>query len=43
MGKTLQGLNQTIIDNRVAILFSEDLFAELMEVLHRPKFKKYFS
>ncbi|MBE9203595.1 putative toxin-antitoxin system toxin component, PIN family [Synechocystis salina LEGE 06099] len=36
IGKTLQGLNQTIIDNQVAILFSEDLFAELMDVLHCP-------
>jgi putative PIN family toxin of toxin-antitoxin system len=24
-------------------LFSEELFAELIEVLQRPKFKKYFS
>ncbi|MBE9197106.1 putative toxin-antitoxin system toxin component, PIN family, partial [Synechocystis sp. LEGE 06083] len=43
IGKTLQGLNQAIIDNRVVILFSEDLFVELMDVLYRPKFKKYFS
>jgi putative PIN family toxin of toxin-antitoxin system len=42
IGKTLQGLNQAIIDDRVEILFSDDLFAELMDVLHRPKFKKYF-
>ncbi|AGF51769.1 slr1327 [Synechocystis sp. PCC 6803] len=43
IGKTLQGLNQAIIDNQVVILFSDTLFTELMEVLHHPKFKKYFS
>ncbi|MFY9260228.1 MAG: putative toxin-antitoxin system toxin component, PIN family [Gallionella sp.] len=29
--------------DRVKILFSTALFAELIEVLQRPKFKKYFS
>lgn len=43
IGKFLVGLSDAIIDNRVQILFSEALFAELVEVLQRPKFKKYFS
>jgi putative PIN family toxin of toxin-antitoxin system len=43
IGKSLIGLTDAIIDNRVKILFSDDLFSELFEVLQRPKFKKYFS
>ncbi|UXE62473.1 MAG: putative toxin-antitoxin system toxin component, PIN family [Woronichinia naegeliana WA131] len=43
IGKAITGLNQAIINDRVIILFSDDLFCELMEVLNRPKFKKYFS
>jgi putative PIN family toxin of toxin-antitoxin system len=39
----LSGLSDAIIANRVTILFSEELFAELIDVLRRPKFKKYFS
>ena len=43
IGKTLIGLRDAIIFGRITILFSEELFAELIEVLQRPKFKKYFS
>ncbi len=43
IGKTLIGLRDAIISGRITILFSEELFAELIEVLQRPKFKKYFS
>lgn len=43
IGKTLSGLSQAIITDEVRILFSEELFDELLEVLQRPKFKKYFS
>ncbi len=43
IGKTLSGLSDAIIDNTVKIVFSKELFDELMEVLKRPKFKKYFS
>jgi putative PIN family toxin of toxin-antitoxin system len=43
IGKAIAGLNQAIINDRVIILFSDDLFCELIEVLNRPKFKKYFS
>ena len=43
IGKSLAGLTDAIITNRVQVLFSDDLFSELHEVLQRPKFKKYFS
>lgn len=43
IGKTLAGLSEAIINNDVIILFSTDLFDELIEVLQRPKFTKYFS
>ncbi|MBF0231284.1 MAG: putative toxin-antitoxin system toxin component, PIN family, partial [Desulfamplus sp.] len=43
IGKTLSGLSDAIIDNTVSIVFSRELFDELIEVLQRPKFKKYFS
>lgn len=43
IGKLLTGLTDAIIANRVQVLFSDDLFSELLEVLQRPKFKKYFS
>lgn len=43
IGKSLIGLTDAIITNRVLILFSDKLFKELSEVLTRPKFKKYFS
>lgn len=43
IGKSLAGLTDAIINNRVQVLFSDDLFSELLAVLQRPKFKKYFS
>ena len=43
IGKTLTGLSKNIINGQILILFSDDLFSELIEVLKRPKFKKYFS
>jgi putative PIN family toxin of toxin-antitoxin system len=43
IGKALGGLSEALIAERITILFSEELFAELIEVLQRPKFKKYFS
>jgi putative PIN family toxin of toxin-antitoxin system len=43
IGKTLSGLSEAIISSQVIVLFSNDLFSELIEVLNRPKFKKYFS
>jgi putative PIN family toxin of toxin-antitoxin system len=43
IGKSITGLNEAIISDRVIVLFSDDLFSELIKVLKRPKFKKYFS
>ena len=43
IGKTLAGLSDAIINNQVKILFSVELIDELIEVLQRPKFKKYFT
>jgi len=43
IGKSLTGLSQAIIGDLVIVLFSDDLFGELIKVLKRPKFKKYFS
>ena len=43
IGKTLSGLSEAITNNNVIILFSVELFEELIEVLQRPKFTKYFS
>ena len=43
IGKTFSGLSEAIISGQVIVLFSNDLFSELIEVLNRPKFKKYFS
>ncbi len=43
IGKILSGLSEAIINNKIRILFSEELFDELVEVLQQPKFKKYFS
>ncbi|MCD4739343.1 MAG: putative toxin-antitoxin system toxin component, PIN family [Anaerolineae bacterium] len=43
IGKTLSGLSETIVNDKIRILFSAELFDELVEVLQRPKFRKYFS
>lgn len=43
IGKILSDLSEAMINNKIKILFSEELFDELVEVLQRPKFEKYFS
>ena len=43
IGKSLVGLSDAIMSGRIKILFSEELFEELIQVLKRPIFKKYFS
>jgi uncharacterized protein len=43
IGKSLSSLSDAINSDKVCVLFSDDLFNELLEVLKRPKFKKYFS
>ncbi len=43
IGKTLSDLSEALLNDKIRVLFSEELFEELFEVLRRPKFKKYFS
>ncbi len=43
IGKTLSVLAEAIVSKNVIILFSVELFEELIEVLQRPRFEKYFS
>jgi len=43
IGKIISGLSDAIIEDKVLIIFSKELFDELTEVLQRPKFRKYFS
>lgn len=43
IGKVLSGLEDFIIDNRIQILLSDELLEEMNDVLHRPKFQKYFT
>jgi len=43
IGKTLSGLSESISNDNIRIIFSNELFDELFEVLQRPKFNKYFS
>lgn len=43
IGKQLSKLQVDLVDEKVIVLFSEALFGELLAVLQRPKFRKYFS
>lgn len=43
IGKSLVSLSSAISNNQVVILFSNELLQELVTVLERPKFQKYFS
>jgi putative PIN family toxin of toxin-antitoxin system len=43
IGQTLSGLANQISQDRVMVLFSKELFQELIAVLHRPKFQRYFT
>jgi uncharacterized protein len=38
IGKSLTGVSEAIISDQVIVLFSDDLFGELIKVLKRPKF-----
>ncbi len=40
IGKTLSVLAEAIVSKNVIILFSVELFEELIEVLQRPRFEK---
>jgi hypothetical protein len=43
IGKQLKGLNKLLHDELIQIVFCDEQIAELIEVLSRPKFRKYFS
>jgi putative PIN family toxin of toxin-antitoxin system len=43
IGGTLAGLSDLLLQDRVVLLQSEELFSELLEVLGRPKFRQYFT
>ncbi len=43
IGQSLANLTDNIFTERVKILFSDELLAELIEILYRPRFAKYFS
>jgi putative PIN family toxin of toxin-antitoxin system len=43
IGKTLTGLGELLVDNRIVLLQCDELFSEMLEVLERPKFRQYFS
>jgi putative PIN family toxin of toxin-antitoxin system len=43
IGKVLSGLEDLIIDNRIQLLLSDELLEEMNDVLHRPKFQRYFT
>ena len=43
IGKELSGLDALLVARKAVVLFSDQLFEELLEVLHRPKFQRYFS
>lgn len=36
-------IDNLIANNQITLLFSQELLDEFIEVVHRPKFKKYFS
>ena len=40
---SLKSLDDLIISGKVSLVFSEELFTEFIEVVSRPKFRKYFS
>ena len=42
IGQTLSGLADQMSQDRIRVLFSKELFQELIDVLHRPKFQRYF-
>jgi putative PIN family toxin of toxin-antitoxin system len=42
IGRSLKGLDRLLVDGGIRLLFSAELLEELLEVLHRPKFSKYF-
>ena len=43
IGKALSQFDSLIIQDKITLLFSEELFEEFITVVRRPKFKRYFQ
>lgn len=43
ISKTFDKLDGLLLNNKVRLIFSSELLEEFIEVVNRPKFKKYFS
>ena len=43
LSKTSSDLDNLLREDKIILLFSEELLEEFIEVANRPKFKKYFS
>lgn len=43
ISKTFDKLDDLLLNNKVRLIFSSELLEEFIEVVNRPKFKKYFS
>ena len=41
--KNYQALDESILSGKIIILFSEELLDEILKVIRRPKFSKYFT
>ncbi|WP_295655646.1 putative toxin-antitoxin system toxin component, PIN family [uncultured Mucilaginibacter sp.] len=41
--KDLSQIDSLLVQKRATIIFSDELLAELLDVVYRPKFKKFFS
>jgi len=42
-GRDYAKLDRLIQENKIKLIFSDELLVEFLEVVERPKFKKYFS
>lgn len=43
ISKDLSNLDRDLFSQKAKLIFSQELFDEFLEVVARPKFKKYFS
>ena len=43
IGRRLNNFPQLLFDHKISWIVTDELIEELIEVLHRPKFKRYFS
>ncbi|SHE88374.1 hypothetical protein SAMN05444278_107102 [Psychroflexus salarius] len=43
ISKKFNSIDKLIENNKITLIFSDELISEFVEVVNRPKFKKYFS